>query len=51
MKEFHKLLEPFTLELEHHKSSKKKDRKRKEGAGRHHTLETPAEKLFLSCFM
>lgn len=50
IKEFHKLLEPFALELERHKSSKKKGRKRQEGAGRHHTLETPTEKLFFILF-
>lgn len=50
VKEFPKLLESFTLELKRHNASKRKDRKRKEAAGRHHTLETPVEKLFFTLF-
>ena len=46
IKEFHKLLEPFTLALACHTTDKKQERKRKAGAGRRHTLQTPAEKLF-----
>jgi len=50
VKEFPKLLESFTLELKRHNASKRKDRKREEGAGRHHTLETPVEKLCFTLF-
>ena len=50
IKEFHELLESFTLELKRHNPSKKKVGKRKEGAGRNHTLETPVEKLFFILF-
>jgi len=50
IQEFDKLSEAFTLELKRHDPSKNKDRKRREGGGRHHTLGTPAEKLFFILF-
>lgn len=48
--EFEKLLAAFTSELFRSPSGKGKKRKRKVGGGRHHTLGTPAEKLFFVLF-
>jgi len=46
IKEFHELLESFTLELKRHNPSKKKVGKRKEGAGRNHTHRDSGREAF-----
>lgn len=50
IQEFEKLLGAFTKELSGAPSSNRKERKRKAGGGRHHTLSTPAEKLGFGLF-